>query len=97
MEQSQLPDELVEVTIADLIEGEVVYTVPWALFADGDGNLWINGNFSFDHEPHGTLHMMIEKRGKFIAVVKKTIGDYRFSKSEPSFVGGANWMPVVLV
>ncbi len=50
MTQAQLPDHLEEVTIRDMLEGESGYTAPWAMWADANGRLWLNGSYPFRKE-----------------------------------------------
>lgn len=98
MEQSKLPDQLKEQTIDEMPQG-VFFTVPWAMFADKDGRMWINGKYTYDRRPRGTVQLKITREPKsgHILVDKNSIGDHRYSRSGDTFVGGASWLPVTLV
>ncbi len=70
MKQAMLPESLEEVTLKDLMDGEVVYTVPWAMWSDKSGRLWLNRGYTFDHQPGGTVKMKVSKNdGKYICDV----------------------------
>jgi hypothetical protein len=56
-----LPEEMEEVGLKDLLEGDVVYTVPWAMYAEEDGSLWLHGGYNFEYSPKGTLEMKVSK------------------------------------
>ena len=76
-----------------------VYVVPWALWADQEGNLWISSTYTWDKGSGGTSHTRIYKKDGFIYVDKGSLGDYRFtpSRSVPHF--GAeekDYYPVIL-
>lgn len=94
MAQSRLPEELEEVTVSSLLDGETAFVVPWAIVADEEGHLWIRGDYRFTHEPHGTSHVEISRQGDSISVAKQTIGDHRYRRS-PSLPGNS-LIPVVL-
>lgn len=99
MSQSFLPDELEEVGIKDLLEGEEAYTVPWAMFADSEGALWIKGSYPFHQVPGGTVQMRIRRRAGMIEVFQDTIPeDHRFSRGKSAYVGGNDdAIPVILL
>jgi len=96
MTQSKIPEELEEIGINDLLEEDGwVYTLPWAVYADKSGRVWINGKYPFGTEPAGTLNLKIRRNGKEIQVGKAGLG--KISRSGDCFVGGAIAMPVELV
>ena len=39
--QAKLPESLESDGLKDIIEGESVYTLPWGMYADDEGNLWL--------------------------------------------------------
>ena len=82
MKQSFITDDMEEVTLADLLDGETVYTVPWAMQADGGGALWIAVDFSFQQEPMGTCHMQVRKEGDLYHVSKKSLRDHKFKTGQ---------------
>lgn len=77
-----LPEEFDALGIKDLIDGETAYTVPWSVWVKLNGTAAINGNFNFEEQPSGTLSMEIKKQGNKIQVNLKTVGKYKFERSE---------------
>ncbi len=65
--------KLAERTIADLNEGEVAYTTPWALAASRSGYLRINRNYPAYPAPQGTVSMKIQKVGSVIFIQRDTV------------------------
>ena len=59
--QAILPARLRERTLADLDVDESAYTVPWAMKADLDGNLWLSTHFSANKRPGGTVSMLVAR------------------------------------
>lgn len=70
--QAVLPESLEEVGLKDLADGESVYTVPWAMYADDNGALWLNGNYHFEKSPGGTRQMKVTK-GKRYSIFYKAV------------------------
>lgn len=89
-------DDLVEVTISDMLQDEICYTLPWAVFACEDGAVWINGNYSFTSTPEGNSQTRIERKGDMIHVTKATLGDSKLSASPSSWCNASHKMAVVL-
>ncbi len=46
----------------EIKEGQTIYTVPWALVADRDGNLWLNPYHSARERGCGTAEMRVTKK-----------------------------------
>lgn len=78
--QSILPENLETIVISSLMEDETVFVVPWSITADVDGRLWINGEYSFSREPHGTLCVRITRSGNSILVDQDSIGDHTYER-----------------
>ena len=85
---AKLPAAYNEQQIKHLIPGETYWAVPWAMWADEDGNLWLNGNYSVHDGPGGTVQMEVWLvRDNEYGISYS--GDYRWSGSDkPSYVGG---------
>jgi hypothetical protein len=96
MKQSILPEAYEQKNIRKMDEGEIGYTVPWAMYATSDRLLWINGNYSVHQTPYGTYHLRIKRVRNGVIVDEKTIGDHSLSIGGASFVGGCDEMPVAL-
>jgi hypothetical protein len=92
---SVLPEHLEQNTIRNMTPGDKGYTVSWAMWADLDRNLWINGNYTIHDDPHGTVKMLIERTKDGVIVYKRTIKDERYSlQAGPCYVGGSDDLPV---
>jgi hypothetical protein len=46
-------------TIGTMHVGDVLYTVPWAMTADGQGGMRLHASYIADREPHGTVTMRV--------------------------------------
>jgi len=91
---ARLPDELVQCGIKDMIEGEVGWTVPWAMYADYDGSLWLNGSYTLQENPGGTVEMMISKKyNQYIVDITHCL-EWKWNKGTPGFVGDFEPIPV---
>lgn len=94
---AKLPDFLEQRKLSDLMIGETVWTVPWAMFADDDGDLWLYGNFSYHEGPGGTVSMKVSKTGSGYVVDISECKDYRWSRDGESsavMVKKGNSIPV---
>ena len=49
----------IEKTIRELPIGESTWTVPWALYLDGDQECWLNGAYTQHAIPGGTVQMKV--------------------------------------
>jgi len=58
---THLPEDMIRVTIKDMVVGEEAYTVPWSIQVDQDGRCWIRGDYNFSHRPFGTNQMKIRR------------------------------------
>lgn len=88
--QGFLPEDLEEVKISSLFDGEVVYVVPWAILADEAGMLWIRGDYTFAREPRGTSHVQIVRSDRYILVTRSTLGDHRYERRPVD----SEWQPI---
>ena len=97
MQNAILPEHLEEVTIKDMIIGESGYTVPWAMYAERDGTLWLNGDYMFEKEPGGTVEMKIERvnGGYKVDIRRVDEKSRRWSSTGPGFFGSFKPVPVV--
>ena len=73
-----LPEDMEQETISGMPVGESGYTVPWAMWADLNRVLWINGNYSIHKKPHGTVCMFVERTKEGVVVYRRTIGDHKY-------------------
>jgi len=97
MQQVTLPDHLEEITIKDMLEGESNYTVPWAMWADEKGRLWLNGRYFFHKEDGGigkTTRMKITRINGGFEVDISRCKNEKWA-SEENIAWNANRLPVV--
>jgi hypothetical protein len=89
---SRLPEAYEEDTIYGMSVGEKGFTVPWAMWADADRVLWINGDYTIHKEAFGTAHLYIERTKEGVIVYQFSIRDHKFSigGSASNFVGGVS-------
>lgn len=99
MSQSTLPESLESFTIAKMLPGDTAYTLPWAMWADENRALWINGNYPIRERPGGTVQLFIKRTETGVTVDMSTIGDHTYDPGPCPFVGGnrATHLPVKLV
>ncbi|HEY5988233.1 MAG TPA: hypothetical protein VIV12_17935 [Streptosporangiaceae bacterium] len=60
--QARLPRNWEQPTIATMEFGQTLYTVPWAMRADEDRQLWLHPDFPTENAPQGTVMMRVELR-----------------------------------
>lgn len=58
--QATLPKSLIEPTLLDMGGGQSTWTLPWAMYADDDGKLWLNGDYP-QSTRGGTAQMKVRK------------------------------------
>lgn len=76
--QAVLPDHLKQKTLFDLNVDESAYTVPWAMKADLDGNLWLSTHFGVSNSPHGTVSMLVSRTKSGWSCDVSDCDDYRW-------------------
>ena len=92
--QATLPENLESVGLKDILENQSVYTVPWAMYADNNRMLWLNGNYTFGDQPHGTQQMrVIKMNGEYICDVSRC-KDHSWSCGGNQFMGNFVSLPV---
>ena len=89
---AKLPVTKRERLIKDMIPGEIWWTVPWGMWADLDGNLWINGEYTVHESPRGTVdtEVWLIRDGQY--GVRHT-GDHKWTPANSSWA--AHSYPVV--
>lgn len=93
--QATLPEALRQQTILDLTVGESAWTVPWGMFADKEGKLWLNGKYSIDRTPGGTVAMKVTRTASgYECDISKCKHDKRWGKGGAVYVGGSTNLPV---
>ena len=77
MNPVKLPLNLEAKTIAMMIPGETLYTVPWAMVVDRERFCWLRGDYSIDDSPHGTANMEIHRNAQGFNITLHD--DFRYS------------------
>lgn len=73
-----LPEELEQITISALQDGENGYTLPWAVFIEEEGLCWIRGDYPLFFSPIEEAKLRIRREGNVIFAIKSTVGDYKY-------------------
>lgn len=60
---AKLPNNYIKRTLIDLRDGELVYTVPWAMVVDENLNCWLNVSFDYSYRAGGTVQMAVQREG----------------------------------
>jgi hypothetical protein len=85
----KLPKQLEQLTLYDLLEGQEVYTIPWALWADQNGDLWLDIRNPYTNELQGTSSMKVTKKdGKYICDITKC-GYFRWARNQTYYSNGS--------
>ena len=91
----KIPDNLVEVALKDVLIGESVYVVPWAMYAETDGELFINGKYDFHLSSFRTSQMKLTRMKDGFVVDISNCRDEKWSPSGACYVGGSLPIPVI--
>lgn len=84
---AKLPPGRLEPSIEAMKPGEQGYTVPWAIVVDTDMNMWINGKYTFQTQPGGTVQLLVVRTEDGVKVSRRGLG--RYSPTDKwSFPGG---------
>ncbi len=97
MTQAQLPNHLEEIAIRDMLEGESGYAYPWAMWADVNGRLWLNGDYPFCKEADKTAQMKITRIDKSFEVDISRCKNERWALKEIPSWGAARLLVINLV
>ncbi|MFH1635787.1 MAG: hypothetical protein ABIG63_17485 [Chloroflexota bacterium] len=82
----KLPEDRYEKTIKEMPPGTMGWTVPWAMYADEDGELWVNGNYPLFPDSGGTVTMLVGRTPMGV-VVNICKCDTKWSRSIPCYAG----------
>lgn len=94
---SKLPGAMRERQIKDMAFGESGFAVPWAMYADEDGDLFINGGYTVDEQSGGTCRMLITMGIGKILVKQYTISDEKYTPGQPNYFGDFTSIPADLI
>ena len=88
-----LPEELEQITISALQDGENGYTLPWAVFIEEGGLCWIRGDYPLFFSPTDEAKLKIRHEGNEIIAAKSTVGDYQYDIRD---IPHDEWQPIPL-
>lgn len=89
--QAQLPPEHISHdSLADMLVGDLRYTVPWAMHVDENWDCWLNVSFVADPHPHGTASLPVRRDSHGFVVALSS--DHRWRAEERDRRG--QWEPV---
>ncbi len=92
--QATLPVELEDKMLRNLPKNQRVYTTPWAMYADADGKLWLNGNYTYTAKPQGTSELLVWYDDEGYICDKTKCANYRWTRGTPCFMGTHEPLPV---
>jgi hypothetical protein len=93
LQNAKLPASLYERNIGEMATHEEGWCLPWAMYAESDGSLWLNGLKTVWADPQGSMciHICREREG-FVVDVSHT--DYKWPR-ETTYLDGNNPLPVI--
>ena len=92
----KLPTHLHRHTLADLRVGQSTWTVPWAMYAEPDGTLYLNGNYSLHSDaPGGTVQMQVLRGPDGFIVDISRCANFGWKPTGACYVGGSDPLPVI--
>jgi len=96
--QARLPVALTGSVIATMDFGRACYTVPWAMWSDMQGRLWLHPDYDTTTAPHGTMSMRVELREDGYRVWPVRGHAYR-PRAEPGYYGTPSrpFIPVAVI
>ena len=92
--QAKLPESLESDGLKDMVEGESVRTLPWGMYADDEGSLWLNGNYPITDQPQGTSKMLVTKKHGDYIVDVSNCKEHGWERGGGQFVGDFIPLPV---
>jgi hypothetical protein len=92
--QAKLPKNLETTGLKDMKDGESAYTLPWAMYADEEGSLWLNGEYPVSEKEEKTSCMLVTKERDWYIVDVSRCGEYTWSKGGGAFLGDFIPLPV---
>ena len=96
--QSLLPDYLEQDTIGRMQEGDIGFTLFWAMYAERDRHLWINDQYPiFPSAARNGTTIFIRRTSRGVEVDTSTIGDRKYTADGAAFLGTFTALPVTLI
>lgn len=95
---AKLPRKYLDIDkIANMVPGDVRYTVPWAMFVDEKGECWLHPLYSAEQYSGGTVEMRIELTEEGFVVTADGL-DFSWSTgASMSSYGSAVWLKPIPV
>jgi hypothetical protein len=95
MTQAQLPSGIQSETIGDMQPGDEGWTVPWAMYADSQSRLWLNGSYTLSVLSRGTVQMHVwrsDQDGLWRVDTRRC--KHEWSHGDPCYTGRYQPVPV---
>lgn len=72
--------------IRQMLIGESGWTVPWGMYADEEGRLWLNDTYTVSDTPGGTVNMLVTRTDSgYVVDFRKS--DHRWTKQSSVYCG----------
>ena len=93
-EQATLPRSREEATIGSMVAGDSGFAVPWAMYADSDGRLWLNGKYPIRGTYGGTSQMKVKCDPDGYKVDASCSDGHAWTRGDCVYAGGNHPLPV---
>jgi hypothetical protein len=80
----KVPHEVLETSaVRDMRVGDVAFSVPWAVAVTADGRAYINGDYTTEQSPGGTVEMRIERQERGFVIEVPSSYKYQLADEVP--------------
>lgn len=95
---ARLPQDRYKNTLGTMPIGASGYTVPWAMWPDEDGELWLHGGYNYLDSPRGTVGMKVTRRedGYEVDISANHAKSFRWRAGQ-GFMGKMDDLPVIKI
>jgi hypothetical protein len=97
-EQVRLSEDLETQTIAQMVNGDTFFTVPWAMWVDKKRRCWLDPDYTVHQEKGGTVQMGVAKSEDGYSVDITSVDNPNWELQEHSTHVGhedSDWIPVI--
>lgn len=96
MDNAVLPENLETRYLNQLLVGEEVYVVSWAMWVDSQRHCWLHPDYGYTREPFGTSHMKVIRKDDGFWVYASDTNETWGVSDDPEYAGEVTgWLPVV--
>lgn len=78
-----------------MLIGEECWVTPWAMYADTNSSLWLNGSYSIHNNQVGTARMKIKRTEDGYLVDVSKCADYGWKPTGPGYATSFTPLPVI--